>query len=190
MSDVPIETITSKCGACGAEMPTNVRYCGHCNSWQDWRGHIHLSSTVLSLLIALISVTSIAVPWLKDSLRQDGSYIRATVVRTGDLAGQPFDVQVLVANTGNRPGTLGNFYFRKKGDAAWQTMDIPGYWMPPKSIEIVQPGSSGFVYLSRMKDTGEIEVAKSLPKEFEVKLEVIEFDTSRRELVLSFASHK
>lgn len=44
------------CVRCNNEIPSSARFCTHCSSYQDWRRHLHFSSTFLALIIAAISV--------------------------------------------------------------------------------------------------------------------------------------
>lgn len=56
------------CRQCRNSIPLGASLCSHCNSYQDWRGHLALSGNVLALLVALISVATAAIPVLSKSL--------------------------------------------------------------------------------------------------------------------------
>ena len=45
------------CWACGSFLKVNQKFCTECNHWQTWRRHLTFSTTILSLLVALIAVT-------------------------------------------------------------------------------------------------------------------------------------
>lgn len=191
MSRDPIMSETVPCLACREPIQRGASVCKECGAHQDWRRHLNFSGTILSLLVALVSVTSIGVPWIVEAVEAESSELHASVVRTGEYAGsdQWFDAQLLVANTGTRPGTLGHVHFRASPQEPWAPMDIPSPWMD-KSIEIVPPGGSGFVYLSRFNDQGQIVNPKSLPDAFEISVELIEFDMSRDYVVVTYTKPK
>lgn len=45
-----------KCWACKEELESDQKFCTNCNHWQNWRRYTVFSSTILSLLVALITV--------------------------------------------------------------------------------------------------------------------------------------
>ena len=50
------------CKQCCNDIPPGARLCSHCSSYQDWRSWFSVSSTVLAMLTALVSVLGIATP--------------------------------------------------------------------------------------------------------------------------------
>src|SRR5258708_28682650 len=52
----------SRCVTCREKIERGAKICIRCNQFQDWRRFFGLSSTILSLLVALVSVLSIAIP--------------------------------------------------------------------------------------------------------------------------------
>ena len=64
MVDVPPEPERHKkqCTTCGEEIANSARKCIHCDTYQDWRRYLTFSSTVLALLVALLSVATVAGP--------------------------------------------------------------------------------------------------------------------------------
>lgn len=57
-------TSPHKCLECRGNIPLDAIKCTECDAYQDWRRHLNLnfSGVILSLLIALISVSSVCVP--------------------------------------------------------------------------------------------------------------------------------
>jgi hypothetical protein len=67
------------CALCGMEIPLGALKCSHCDSFQDWRKHLPFSSTVLSLLVALLSVLTVAAPALEKLFAPSDERIRVDV---------------------------------------------------------------------------------------------------------------
>jgi hypothetical protein len=93
------------CVVCQEPIKLRASKCIHCGSYQDWRSNISfsLSTSVLSLLVALITVLTAAVPVLKEGLTPKNSDL------TFSFQGAPTDpmrLVVLATNRGVRPGTV------------------------------------------------------------------------------------
>jgi hypothetical protein len=105
MADVPPESDRHKkqCTTCGEEIAYTARKCIHCDSYQDWRRYLTFSSTVLALLVALLSVATVAGPVFRDLLTIKDSDLVASFqgVNADDQA------VFVVSNLGTRPGTVG-----------------------------------------------------------------------------------
>jgi hypothetical protein len=54
-----------KCRECGEQIPESARKCSKCDAYQDWRHIFGFGTTTLSLLVALFSVLTVAVPVLE-----------------------------------------------------------------------------------------------------------------------------
>ncbi len=84
------------CKQCCNAIPRGAHLCSHCNSYQDWRSWFSVSTTVLALLTALVSVLGIAVPAVinvlhspkSDAILQlpslDGTTLRVVAINRGD----------------------------------------------------------------------------------------------------------
>lgn len=91
-----------KCLVCGKDIEDSAIKCVHCDSFQNWRRFFGTSQQViLSLLVALISVTTVAVPILIEELTPQKSAISITY-----LSSEVHLVSVLAVNTGTRPGVI------------------------------------------------------------------------------------
>lgn len=89
------------CKQCHNPIPVGAKLCSHCGSYQDWRSWFSISTTVLALLTALVSVLGIAIPAIK------------TVVHTpkslATLESPSFEgvtLRVLALNKGDAPASL------------------------------------------------------------------------------------
>ena len=95
-------TSTKVCTTYGEEIAASARKCIHCDTWQDWRRYLVFSNTVLALLVALISVATVAAPVFRDMLTTKDSHL------IGSFQGVTDNGAVFVIfNSGNRPGTVG-----------------------------------------------------------------------------------
>src|SRR5882724_7238207 len=91
------------CILCREQIPSGAKICTKCDSYQDWRRYFGVSSTVLSLLVALVSVLTVAVPVVRNALTPDRSDVRCSVLEWS--AG---GVTLVVSNRGVRPAILKN----------------------------------------------------------------------------------
>lgn len=98
-SEADVADVT--CRQCRCEIPAGAKLCSHCSSYQDWRGYLPISSTVLALLVALISVVSATLPAAVAALHHPNSAVKiASPVINGD------DIYLVVSNTGDRPAAI------------------------------------------------------------------------------------
>jgi predicted nucleic acid-binding Zn ribbon protein len=97
----PSATDTKPCKVCGEAIKKAARVCIHCNNYQDWRADINISSTVLSLLVALLSVLTVTVPVVKDVFTPKNSNLTYSFQGATKLVATEF-----VTNTGTRPGIM------------------------------------------------------------------------------------
>lgn len=86
----------SLCRQCGLPLPEGARLCSKCHSYQDWRSWFSVSTTVLALLTAMISVIGIAGPAILRAVHTprseaylaspsiDGTTLRVLAVNRGD----------------------------------------------------------------------------------------------------------
>jgi hypothetical protein len=86
----------SSCKQCRLPLPDGATLCAQCHSYQDWRAWFSISTPVLALLTALVSVTGIAGPVLYQIVHVprseayltdpsiDGTTLRIVAVNKGD----------------------------------------------------------------------------------------------------------
>lgn len=128
MSDTQPEQ--SRCIACAREMASGAVKCAQCGSFQNWRRHLQFSATVLSLVVAIISVSGLVVPLLVKTFQQETSAVKVTFRsatinswESGGAAGADevrvdaygIRVRILVTNTGNKPGFVESAVVKLEG---------------------------------------------------------------------------
>lgn len=89
------------CIVCAKPMPMAGTKCTECDSFQNWRRHLHFSSNILALLVALISVISLSIPILKDAFTTDNSKL-SIQFQSFNKHGAVF----MVSNTGKKAGGI------------------------------------------------------------------------------------
>ncbi|WP_153006325.1 hypothetical protein [Sphingomonas sanguinis] len=90
-----------RCNQCRERIPIGAVLCSHCNSYQDWRGYLPISSTALALLIALFGVGSAALPAITTAVQGHNSEIHlSSPVLSGET------LFLVASNYGDRPGGL------------------------------------------------------------------------------------
>jgi hypothetical protein len=94
-------TQPTQCRICKSEMNQGAVFCLHCKSYQNWRRYLNLSSSVLALLVALVSVLSATLPQIIQSLEQQNSILQCSLVESDNAA-----FIVLVVNQGNRRAVI------------------------------------------------------------------------------------
>lgn len=91
-----------RCVSCYEEIHRQARVCVACDSYQDWRRHLQVGSSVLALLVALVSVVALSVPVFKPILTTYRSNLN---VSYQGATGEKFFF--VVSNGGNKPGVIG-----------------------------------------------------------------------------------
>jgi predicted nucleic acid-binding Zn ribbon protein len=101
---------TSPCISCGGLIPREVEKCTHCDSYQNWRRWFTVSSTMLAVATALVSVVGLTINTCA-TVATPRSSTTATI--TG--ATQE-NLLIAVINSGNAPSVVRNFTFTVDGD--------------------------------------------------------------------------
>ncbi len=62
----------SSCWACMSQLEDQQKFCTECSHWQNWRHYLKFSTSVLSLLVALIAVAGVFLPivWTTLTVKQ------------------------------------------------------------------------------------------------------------------------
>jgi hypothetical protein len=105
MTDVPPEQHKKLCTTCGEPIAQSARKCIHCDTYQDWRGYLAFSSTVLALLVALLSVATVAGPVFRDLLISKDSKLVASFQELHNE-----EATFVVSNSGSQAGTVGEAF--------------------------------------------------------------------------------
>lgn len=101
------------CQLCSAAIPNAAIKCRHCNGYQRRWFFLNLSTPVLSLLVALVSILSLALPTLISAITYPHSDVR--------VAFQYFEdgtAHFVASNGGTRAGSVGEVYldYGQKGE--------------------------------------------------------------------------
>lgn len=87
--------MAKKCLVCKKNIEDGATKCVYCGSHQNWKRHLALSTTVLSLFVALASVLAVGIPPIIKTLHREKSVIRGKLLNIGPLAFEESDVITL-----------------------------------------------------------------------------------------------
>lgn len=164
----PINPAAKRCNACQTRLDR-----------PDLLERFQWASPVLAILTALISVVTIGLPSLVQSLTPNGSNTHVAFVRSGSDYPAPytFDYQIYVSNSGNRPAALGRVWVSQIGTEAGDKieLEIPEHYWPKdaeqiRRLEILAPGESRSIYYSRRNPKLE------LPGKARITVNMVEFN--------------
>jgi len=91
------------CSACGALMPSRAMKCTKCDSYQSWVRGLAVSTTMVALLTALLSVAGTALPGFYNWIRSGNSRISVSYAYDDDQGG----FFLTATNDGDRVGSIG-----------------------------------------------------------------------------------
>lgn len=153
--------MSNRCVACRTEIEDEASKCVHCDSFQNWRRHLNISTSVLSLLVALTSVSAIVVPKIVETFHTPRSQLEIALTRAGPLqfdlvrVGGGADtvhenprflaIDVLVTNLGDAKGLLVDGTIALKRDGA--PIATGRVYIGSEEAEIA-PGAFGVVKLT------------------------------------------
>ena len=112
------------CKSCGSDMLKNTHKCHNCGSFQNWRGHINLSSTVLALLVALVTVITAAYPIMVEALTDDNSIVNLVFQSSRKDSPDSYGYIFIAGNSGNRPAGLGESIYQIEIDRSSVDKDV------------------------------------------------------------------
>lgn len=87
--------------ACLEPIASGARKCIHCGSYQNWRRFLNVGTGMLSLMVALVSVLTVAVPVFKSALTVQQPEMHYSFLRYRSRT-----MEVICSNLGQRPGIL------------------------------------------------------------------------------------
>jgi hypothetical protein len=90
---------TTDCVVCRSEIRAGATKCVHCDSFQGWRRHVVVGDSFLALLVALVSVLSMAAPMLRDTFKTRNSKVTVTFADIQDDS-----LFLIASNAGSSPG--------------------------------------------------------------------------------------
>ncbi len=96
-------TNASACWACRAPIELAQKICTNCQSWQNWRRYLNLSTATLSLLVALISVSSVTFAFITSTLDRKFADLIVSGRASGEIENNVYLPNLLfsVRNIGN-----------------------------------------------------------------------------------------
>jgi hypothetical protein len=160
---------------CGQEIAESAIKCPHCSGYQGKWFFLNLSTPVLSLLVALVSVLSFSAPLLLNAFAIPKSDVRVVFQYFRD--GTAYFV---ATNPGTRPGSIGEVYFDNGENS--ERYDLSA---DPNAL-YVAPGTSrqlAFRIPCDTKPGPQVEYAEDakwgsrpLPRTSRVNVIVIQFD--------------
>ncbi len=97
------------CVVCAEHIFADASKCKHCDSYQGFRRHFNFSNTILSLLVALVSVLAVATPVFVSVFERDDALIDFS-----SATASTDSVYLLVSNRGTAPGSFNRarLYFK------------------------------------------------------------------------------
>lgn len=93
-----------RCKACGTLIFDQATKCSNCGSFQDWRSKLNLSTTFLSLIVALISVIALTIPIVRNEFIEPNSEIRV------NFALENFEIKSIIKVYSVEKGSNGIYY--------------------------------------------------------------------------------
>ena len=175
MTKKPNETV--ECKVCKEKILKGAKKCIKCDSYQGFRRNFNISTVVLSLVIALISIITAAAPIIKNTFTSDQSIIRFSYLKSDSK-----EITVVSSNIGNKPGILKGAKLCIFNNGIKTVEPIPLNWKnTDKNIEsVIEPGKLRFFSLNR-ETGGYIE---NLPRPdkpakecyYKIEFDIINFD--------------
>lgn len=171
----------TQCVVCKEKIKQSAIKCTHCDSYQNWRRHLGLSSSLLSIIVALFSVLTVFVTVITIAIKEDDSKIHFSVlnIRGGMLTymeepKRTFIVEIFVTNSGNAAGAIKSFFIKLPGSDKYHDMVLTPKKNAVQNIApttlIIEPGKSEIVAAQLM--TGD---EKKMYSDFSIKAEMISF---------------
>lgn len=105
----PKKELTKLCRQCSNEIPDAARLCTKCHSYQDMRGWIPISSTVLAMLVALVTVSTSLINAIGNNSisKESSSLVNNPVVHKKSLS-------FIATNSGKSPAMIEHIFLENK----------------------------------------------------------------------------
>ena len=137
---------TKACLTCGERIAASARKCVHCEAYQDFRKHLPFSSTILSLIVALVAVVSQAAPAIRSIFHVRRSEISYAIQVVGYRR-----LKILAVNDGERSGSISSGLIGVKGGNLSGLTLLNGggtVLLPPNSSSILEYVSLDYVKMN------------------------------------------
>lgn len=154
------------CKVCHEDIRVGARKCIHCDSYQDWRRLLTMSSSVLALLVALVSVSSTTIPQIAEIFEKE--YSSANIQSHG-VKGQ--NIEIVIQNSGSREAFFAGASLTAEGKEPIRLeelgMSFPFLPKSPRSLLL-------FVPFSKVQEF--LEWSEDRPTEASVNLKLKNYD--------------
>jgi predicted nucleic acid-binding Zn ribbon protein len=92
----------SECRVCKEPIRPGAQRCVHCGTFQNWRRYLTFSATVLSLLVALVSVLTVGIPVVINAVTQKRAHVEVSLLERHHWS----NFMLVVSNSGEAPVLL------------------------------------------------------------------------------------
>ena len=141
----------TRCPNCFEVIIKGAKICKHCGSRLTFSKHLQLSSLILSLLVALVSVATVALPVIKSTILGDAPIISGAV-----MVGTQHEVHALLTNTGTRSAAIFEVLVIYNDKQQKQVLLSGDY-----QNDLLNPGKT-----RRQKLTSDVELPQFVPSGF------------------------
>lgn len=128
------------CSTCHEPIFPGARKCVHCDSYQDWRRHLSMGSSVLALLVALVSVIALSAPMFVQLATPKNSKVEVRFQRL-----HLDNAYVLASNHGVRPASIKSVAYEvtaPDGKRSGRRLGLaPTMVQPGTAVQLVAPFS-------------------------------------------------
>ena len=172
------------CAQCGLSIPEAARLCHHCKSHQDWRGYLSLSSAVLALLVALVSVLSSALPIMVTAIKGEDSRLVFSLPAIRENG-----ILLVASNLGTRPAVIesagmtivdGNRLLIAELKDTSAAMVLPGSQQIAFELRLEQPAEE---ILTLFRDPGPPAAIHIQAREFSGRQRTFDIPLSQRQVL-------
>lgn len=185
-----------ECITCREKVHKGAIKCTHCGSFQNWRRHLGLSSSFLSLVLAIISVLTVFITVVSDSTTKKDSDIDASIInwqRTyfsdSSRLSQVLIVETFVTNSGKKPAAIKAFSIKGAGEEQFHYLtsgpleQTDRYSHKETKAQIVEPGKT-LLLKNHLKTLLDVQAFEERYSNSVLQLEVVHFSGRKQDLVL------
>ena len=164
-----------RCKVCLEPIHKGAIKCIHCDSFQNWRRFLNIGSGILSLLVALIAVLTVAVPIFKSTLTTKKPDVHFSLIKCESKT-----IHIMCSNLGNRSGILKEAKLRTfiNDRETDETKDSPIFLKWEQQDPIIKPNESKLFkfYYEFYGDRQELKRCSSTITscKYRIKFEIIE----------------
>jgi hypothetical protein len=181
------------CIVCKEKIHQYAIKCVHCGSFQNWRRHLNLSSTFLSIMLAFVSVLTVFFSVALDSVNKNNSDLKVSIInwqrQITSRGDQVLVVEAIVTNTGKKPGVIKTFSIKGSGEKEFHHMRIglPNF---NKNIaitlspQIIEPGKTIILTKHLINERLGAKSFEKLYANTDLLVELINFNGKSQKIVI------